>query len=226
MAAAQGARRELEHTRNELSAQLEELRATTRVTKDGLVAARDAAAGLAVRVAEAKASAEGARAAIVSSPEKVKGEVAQLEAVVAAEQRALDALDAQRRRAAQQLDVVAKADKDVSKALLLMGEAEAEAVKLKRLQKEEKQRKCEAEAVQAEVEALKQQLEQTLGQKRKLEEKLQCVEGGPALTPPLPPPLHTHAHTQTHTHWLPRSRSFPPPHTSLCCAGMCASPSP
>ncbi len=44
-------------------------------------------------------------------------------------------------------------------------------MKLKRVQKEEKQRKCEAEAVAAEVEALRAQLESALAAKRRVEEK-------------------------------------------------------
>ena len=124
VAAAQAQRRELEGTRNELSAQLEELRTTTKSTKEGLLAARDSAQALAQRVADTKAAVEGARAMIVSSPEKARAEVAGLEEQVAHEQRALDDLDAQRRKVAQQQAVVAKADKDVIKAMTLMAEAE------------------------------------------------------------------------------------------------------
>ena len=51
-------------------------------------------------------------------------------------------------------------------------------MKLKRLQKEEKQRRCEVEAMGAEVEALRAQLEQALAQKRRMEEKLAEVRGG------------------------------------------------
>ena len=54
---------------------------------------------------------------------------------------------------------------------------QAEAVKLKRLQKEEKQRRCEVEAVSAEVEALRAQLEQAQAHKRRMEEKLTEVRG-------------------------------------------------
>jgi len=45
-------------------------------------------------------------------------------------------------------------------------------VKLKRLQKEEKSKKVEAESIGAEIDALKAQLEQAGAQRRRLEEKL------------------------------------------------------
>ncbi len=44
-------------------------------------------------------------------------------------------------------------------------------MKLKRVQKEEKQRKCEVEAVLAEVEALREQLEAATAARRRVEEK-------------------------------------------------------
>lgn len=49
---------------------------------------------------------------------------------------------------------------------------QAEAVKLKRIQKDEKARKSELEAVSTEVEALKSQLEHAHAQRRRIEEKL------------------------------------------------------
>ena len=124
LAAAVAHKRDLEATRNELSARLEELRASTKVTKESLLAARDNAQGLAGKVAETKAGIEGAKAMIVSSPEKIRAEVENVEALVTQKQGALDGLDRQRRKLAQQLEVVAKADKDVIKAMKLMAEAE------------------------------------------------------------------------------------------------------
>jgi len=124
IAAAHAERRELEATRNALSAQLEALRAGTKGTKEELLIARDAALAAAQRVAELRAQADAVRGQIVSSPAKVRAEVAALEAAVAAEQRTLDALDARRRGAEKRVAVVAKADKDVVKAVTLMGEAE------------------------------------------------------------------------------------------------------
>ena len=52
---------------------------------------------------------------------------------------------------------------------------QAEAVKLKRIQKDEKARKSEVEAVTSEVDALKIQLEHTNSQRRRAEEKLNEV---------------------------------------------------
>jgi predicted nucleic acid-binding Zn-ribbon protein len=52
---------------------------------------------------------------------------------------------------------------------------QAEAVKLKRIQKDEKTRKSELEGVSADVEALKSQLEHAQSQRRRIEEKLQEI---------------------------------------------------
>ena len=211
IAAANAQRRDLEATRNERSAALEELRTGTKSMKEELLASRDEVQAQQVRIGEARASVDAARALVISSPEKVKAEVAALEAASEAEQAALDAAEAHRRLLGRQLEVVAKADKDVTKAMTLMSEAEvragggalvtagggrwargacalcarphslspplsqAEAVKLKRIQKDEKARKGELEAVAAEVEALKAQLEHANAQRRRVEEKLHDV---------------------------------------------------
>ncbi len=124
LAAAEAHKRELEHTRNALAARLEELRGSTKATKEELLGARDAAAALTTRVAELKAKAEATRGMIVSSPAKARAEVGALEEGVAGEQAALDGLDVVRRTVAKRLDVVAKAEKDVLKAITLMGESE------------------------------------------------------------------------------------------------------
>ena len=124
VASAQTHKRELEGMRNALSSQLEELRTSTKVTKEELLAAREASAGLVQRLGELKAQAEATRAMIVTSPAKVKAEVAGLEENTANEQRALDDLDVRRRIMSKRLEVVAKAEKDILKAMTLMGESE------------------------------------------------------------------------------------------------------
>jgi chromosome segregation ATPase len=124
IAAAHAQLRELESTRNEKSAALEELRASTKSMKEEVLAAREEAAALQARIQEARAALDASRAMIISSPEKVKAEVSSLEANVASAQADLDAAEANRRLIGRQLEVVAKAEKDVVKAMTLMGEAE------------------------------------------------------------------------------------------------------
>jgi kinetochore protein Nuf2 len=123
-----------------------------------------------------KEEAELRKAQIVSSPARLKSEIVSLEGLVAQEQRAVDELDEQKRILSRQLEVVAKAEKDINKAMLLMGEAEAEAKKLKAVLKDEKQRKGEAEAIAADTDAQQAQLDHALAQKRRAEEKLRDVK--------------------------------------------------
>jgi chromosome segregation ATPase len=207
IAAALAQRRELEAQRNERSAKLEDLRASTKGTKEELLALRDEVHATQVRVSETRATAEATRAMIITSPDKIKTELVTLEAAADAEQSALDAAELRRRLIGRQLEVIGKADKDVTKAMTLMAEAEVrrcrvrhctrqslavtatltapppsprlppqtEAVKLKRIQKDEKARKSELEAVSSDVDALKAQLEHVGAARRRIEEKLQEV---------------------------------------------------
>jgi len=124
VASAQAHKRELESTRNSLSSQLEELRTSTKATKEELLAARETSGSLAQRLGDLKAQSEATRSMIVTSPAKVKAEVASLEESVAIDQRSLDELDVKRRVMMKRLEVVSKADKDVVKAMALMGESE------------------------------------------------------------------------------------------------------
>ena len=121
---AQAQYRELENTRNEKSAALEELRSSTKAMKEEVLASREEAVALQQRVQESRVALDATRAMVISSPEKVKAEVFSLEAAVAAAQSDLDGAEANRRLISRQLEVVAKAEKDVTKAMTLMGEAE------------------------------------------------------------------------------------------------------
>jgi hypothetical protein len=107
-----------------MSARLEELRSSSNAVKEEVSAQREAAQAQAQRIAELRSATEAQRSLMVSSPAKIKGEVQALSAAAEAEQRALDDLDARRRILGRQLEVVAKADKDITKAMTLMGEAE------------------------------------------------------------------------------------------------------
>ena len=210
IAAAHAQRRDLEAQRNERSARLEELRSGTKGTKEELIALRDEVVAQQARVAEARIAVEATRGMIIASPEKIKAELVSLETAAEAEQSALDSAELRRRLTGRQLEVIAKADKDVTKAMTLMSEAEvrvfcapcaqparsrrsplhslpcvprlpppplsqAEAVKLKRIQKDEKTRKSELEGVSTDVDALKSQLEHAQSQRRRIEEKLQEI---------------------------------------------------
>lgn len=124
IAAAQAQRRELEAQRNERSARLEELRASTKGTKEDLLALRDEVQAQQARIAETRAAVDATRAMVIASPEKIKAELVSLEAAAEAEQGALDAAELRRRLISRQLEVITKADKDVTKAMTLMAEAE------------------------------------------------------------------------------------------------------
>ncbi len=92
--------------------------------KQEIVALREAKRDLVAQVEAIKAETSSKRGQIVSSPWRLKSEVAALETAVEHEQRAVDELDEAKRMYMRQLEVVSKADKDVAKALTLMAEAE------------------------------------------------------------------------------------------------------
>ena len=165
-------RRELQEQLARLRARDEAARAATSTQRQEILAVREAKKELLLQLEAVKEETEARRAQIVSSPARLKAEIVTLEALVDQEQRAVDELDGAKRVLSRQLEVVAKAEKDVNKALLLMGEAEAEAKKLKLVIKDEKQRKVEAEAVATEVEALRGQAEHALAHRRRAEDRL------------------------------------------------------
>jgi kinetochore protein Nuf2 len=165
-------RRELQEQLQRLRARDEAARAATSAQRQDILAVREAKKELQLQLEAAREEVEARRAQVVASPARLKAEIVTLETLVEQEQRAVDELDAQKRVLSRQLEVVAKAEKDVNKALLLMGEAEAEAKKLKLVIKDEKQRKVESEAVGAEVEALRAQAENALAHRRRAEDKL------------------------------------------------------
>jgi kinetochore protein Nuf2 len=170
--AASAQRRELQEQLVRLRAKDEAARAATSAQRQEILALREAKKEILQQLEASKEEAELRRAQIVASPARLKSEIVSLEGLVEHEQKALDELDAQKRVLARQLEVVAKAEKDVNKALLLMGDAEAEAKKLKLVIKDEKQRKVESEAASAEVEAQRSHAEHALAQKRRAEDKL------------------------------------------------------
>jgi hypothetical protein len=130
ISAAHGQRRDLEAQRNERSARLEDLRSSTKGTKEELIALRDDVLAQLARVAEGRGSAEATRAMIIASPEKIKAELVSLETAAEAEQSALDSAELRRRLIGRQLEVIAKAEKDVTKAMTLMSEAEVRSAAL------------------------------------------------------------------------------------------------
>jgi len=125
-----------------------------------------------------KAETEIRRGQIVGSPARLKSEVSALEAAVEAEQRANDELDEQKRLLLRQMEIIAKAEKDVNKALVLMAEAEVEVKKVKNIMKDEKQRKAEAEAVTTDVDTLRAQVEHAMNQRKRAEDRLQEIQEG------------------------------------------------
>lgn len=173
--AVAAATRALEARRDELTAAGAAVRAGAEAIKERVVSLREAAAASGRAAEEVRAALEAKRAQVVSSPAKVKGDVAALAADVDAAQAGADALEAEKRVLARQAQVVAKATKDVAKAVTLMGEAEAEAVKLKRVLRDEKARKAEVEALGAEVEGLRAAAGHADAARRRVEERLAVV---------------------------------------------------
>lgn len=146
--------------------------------KASIVALREAKRDLVAQLEAIKAETEIRRGQIVGSPARLKSEVSALEAAVEAEQRANDELDEQKRLLLRQMEIVAKAEKDVNKALVLMAEAEVEVKKVKNIMKDEKQRKAEAEAVTNDVDTLRGQVEHAMNQRKRAEDRLQEIQEG------------------------------------------------
>jgi len=169
-------KKELEEQLTVLRNQDEAARASTGVQRQEILAMREVKKELQKQLEASKEEAELRKAQIVSSPARLKAEIVSLEGLVNQEQRAVDELDEQKRILSRQLEVVAKAEKDINKAMLLMGEAEAEAKKLKAVLKDEKLRKGEAESINADTDAQQAQLDHALAQKRRAEEKLKDVK--------------------------------------------------
>lgn len=115
------------HLKEELERMMvknESARSATSEGKAEVVALRDAKRDLLAQVDSIKAETEVRKGQIVGSPARLKGELAALEAAVEAEQRAMDELDEHKRLLMRQTDIVAKAEKDVNKALRMISETE------------------------------------------------------------------------------------------------------
>ncbi len=165
-----------------LAAELDRLRLIESTTRASASKTRDDIASLKVHIEEVHAATQATRAdtemkrsQIVSSPLRVKAEVGVLEAAVATEQAVVSQLDADKQMISRQMEIVAKADKDVNKAMTLMAEAEAEAVKLKRIIKDSKAKQETKQAIQGEIAALEEELGHTYEKRKRAEERLHEV---------------------------------------------------
>jgi chromosome segregation ATPase len=165
-------RKALKEELDKLMAKNEATRAAASADRDACAALREARRDLVAQTEAVKAEVEARRAQIVGSPWRLKNELAALETAVDSEQRAADDLDTHKRLIMRQVEIVAKADKDVVKALALMAEAEVEVKKVKNIMKDEKQRKAEAEAVGGDVDALRAQVEHAAAQRKRAEDRL------------------------------------------------------
>jgi chromosome segregation ATPase len=165
----------LEVQRDELTAKAQAIRSTTEAQKEQIRALKEQTGSLARSAEELRMAIEAKKSQIVSSPAKVKADVAGLASIVDSSQAALDSIEGEKRVLLRQKEVVAKATKDVNKAMTLMSEAEAEAVKLKRVLRDEKAQRAAAEALGGEAEALRATLGHAEASKRRVEEKLSTV---------------------------------------------------
>lgn len=150
-------------------------RASASKTRDEIAALKTHIEETVAATAATKADTDMKRSQIVSSPLRVKAEVGVLEAAVATEQAVVAQLHADKQTVSRQVEVVAKADKDVTKAMTLMSEAEAEAVKLKRIIKDSKAKSETRAAIAAEAAALEEELSHQTEKRKRAEERLQEV---------------------------------------------------
>ena len=120
------------------------------------------------QLASVRAETDAKRSQIVSSPSRVRDE---LDAATRASEEAqgeLASAEDERRALTRRLEVVRKAEKDVGKAIALLGEVEAEIARLKAVSKAGKQRAAEVAAAEgelAELQATSRQLEESIRSK-------------------------------------------------------------
>lgn len=95
--------------------------------KEEIRGLKEQAAGVHKAADEVQRALEERQSQIVSSPAKVKAEVASLVSIVEA---GAEGCEAEKRVITRQLEVIAKANKDVKKARTLMGEAEVSTTRL------------------------------------------------------------------------------------------------
>lgn len=111
---------------------------------------------------------EAKRGQIVSSPGRVRDEMESVQRAVEAAQADLATAEDERRALTRRLEIVRKAEKDVGKAVGLLGELEGEMGRLKALNKAVKQRAAERASAEGELSSLQsttRQLEESIRSK-------------------------------------------------------------
>jgi len=120
------------------------------------------------QLASVRAETDSKRSQIVSSPLRVRDDLDAATRAAEEAQSELSTVEDERRALTRRLEVVRKAEKDVSKALALLGEVEAEIARLKSVSKAVKQRASDVAAAEAELGALQatsRQLEESIRSK-------------------------------------------------------------
>ena len=130
---AENAEREV--TVRELYNQQTALQKESHALKARLHEVQDAVREGTFKALEAKEEEERLRAQIVPDPKKLKADLAELHAAVAAEKRALKAVEAKAAQLATQAAVLERSEREMDEVLALQAEAEAEQSKLRETQR-------------------------------------------------------------------------------------------